>query len=219
MSLFITQSSSLREQTFTPSSDSTVTADGEFARENEQKIGDALLVFNGGIRPFIERVLRKSFGESWIVEAYDTVKLQLKPNTTNLSHLDTRYLLQILIGLWSQAFSVHAALTPFHRSLVFEVKTVRNDWAHQLPFSNEDTYRALDSMERLLKATDGDQAARAIKSAREELIFVMARDITTKTVGVAPVQPGNSGTINSLPAFALGTRQYEDSGGEMMDVY
>ena len=33
------------------------------------------------------------------------------------------------------------------RTLVNELRTIRNDWAHQEPFSTDDTYRALDSIQ------------------------------------------------------------------------
>ena len=40
------------------------------------------------------------------------------------------------------------------RNLVGEVRDWRNKWAHNEPFSHDDAYRALDTIERLL---DGDR--------------------------------------------------------------
>ena len=54
----------------------------------------------------------------------------------------------------TKAFHLHSNLSIFHRNLVHEVRQVRNNWAHQQKFSAEDTYRALDNMERLLRVNN-----------------------------------------------------------------
>jgi hypothetical protein len=38
------------------------------------------------------------------------------------------------------------------------LRDVRNRWAHQNPFSSDDTYRALDSIGRLLTAISAPEA-------------------------------------------------------------
>lgn len=44
------------------------------------------------------------------------------------------------------------------RSLVQELRNMRNRWAHQDPFTGDDAYRALDSVHRLLLAISSTQA-------------------------------------------------------------
>ena len=44
------------------------------------------------------------------------------------------------------------------RSLVNEIIAVRKRWAHQEPFSSDDAYRALDSVERLLAAVSAPES-------------------------------------------------------------
>ena len=41
---------------------------------------------------------------------------------------------------------------PFGSKLAFELRDVRNKWAHQKAFSTDDAYRAIDSVSRLLAA-------------------------------------------------------------------
>ena len=50
------------------------------------------------------------------------------------------------------------------RSLVSELRENRNAWAHQEPFSGEDTIRMLDSAQRLLTAVSSKQAYRSRKN-------------------------------------------------------
>jgi hypothetical protein len=55
------------------------------------------------------------------------------------------------------------------RSLVSELMEVRKKWAHQEPFSGDDTYRALDSSARLLTAISAPQTAELDKMKMELL--------------------------------------------------
>ena len=57
---------------------------------------------------------------------------------------------------WNPVFS--KTLGQAERSLVNELREVRNNWAHQKAFSGNDAYRALDSMERMLTAVSAGQA-------------------------------------------------------------
>ncbi len=63
--------------------------------------------------------------------------------------------------MWDQWNSVfRESLGQAERILVSELRTVRNQWAHNTQFNSNDAVRALDSMERLLSAVSaGDQAA------------------------------------------------------------
>lgn len=55
------------------------------------------------------------------------------------------------------------------RSLVSELRETRNDWAHGRNFSTDDTYRALDSIARLLSAISSPQAD-AVEKQKQELL-------------------------------------------------
>ena len=68
---------------------------------------------------------------------------------------DAHTLLTVMWDQWNQVF--RNRLGPAERSLVSELREYRNRWAHQTKFNFEDTYRILDSVERLLKATQGDE--------------------------------------------------------------
>jgi hypothetical protein len=57
--------------------------------------------------------------------------------------LDSAALLQIIRNLWNEVF--RDTLGHAERTLVSELRTVRDTWAHQGVFTTNDTYRALDA--------------------------------------------------------------------------
>jgi hypothetical protein len=68
------------------------------------------------------------------------------------------------MALWNQWNDVfRKTLGPAERSLVSELREVRNRWAHQRPFSTDDAYRALDSIARLLTAVSASEASEVDK--------------------------------------------------------
>ena len=74
------------------------------------------------------------------------------------------------------------------RSLVSELREVRNKWAHQEPFSTDDAYRGLDSAARLLTAISAPQAD-DIEKMKLELLRLrfdeQVRSEKRKTAGTA----------------------------------
>ena len=65
-----------------------------------------------------------------------------------------------------------ATLAHIERSLVSELRSWRNKWAHQAEFSNKDTDRVLDSASRLLTAVSATQQADEIDGMRKELLWL-----------------------------------------------
>ena len=61
-----------------------------------------------------------------------------------------------MLGLWSGVFRK----TPgAGQHFLHELRTHRNQWAHQEPFSDDDAYRAIDTAHRVLTAVSAEQAA------------------------------------------------------------
>src|SRR5436309_3583308 len=121
------------------------------AQSNHERVGKALELLNEGLRPFIEREMQAVYGEArWQQEAARALREQHLSEDGGDLHLDTQALLLILWDQWHQVF--RNVLGHAERSLVSELREVRNEWAHQKAFSSDDAYRALDSMQRLLAA-------------------------------------------------------------------
>ncbi|MEZ5098673.1 MAG: Swt1 family HEPN domain-containing protein [Thermoleophilia bacterium] len=119
------------------------------ADSNSERVGSALGVLAQGLAPFIDRECSSALGLDW-------------PNAVQgvgqASRTDVQFLLKAMAALWREAFE--RTLGRMERNYVSELIDARNRWAHQEAFSSDDTYRALDSAERLLQAVNaGEQAA------------------------------------------------------------
>ena len=80
---------------------------------------------------------------------------------------DAQFLLVFMWDRWNDLF--REDLSFVERSLISELRDFRNRWAHQDHLSEQDTYRVLDDIERLLHAVKSDQTWRASELRRESL--------------------------------------------------
>src|SRR5262249_16064051 len=79
-------------------------------------------------------------------------------------------------------------LGPPERSLVSELREVRNRWAHNEAFAGNDAYRALDSTGRLLAAVSAPQAA-DVEQMRMDLLRVQFDEQRRSQMRKASFQP------------------------------
>lgn len=139
---------------------------------NYDRVGKALELLKGGLEPFVEREMKSQYGDQWLEQARRSVAIgqehlfsgKSKPN------LDVAALLAILWNQWNDVFG--KTLGRAERSLVSELRDVRNKWAHQNPFSGDDAYRALDSASRLLGAMPAAEQAAELEKLKMELLRV-----------------------------------------------
>ena len=132
------------------------------AKSNREKIGQAIMLFKSGICPFVERELRSHYGDDWKKQAAES--LRFDPG----DDWDTWALLAVMWEHWNLIF--RNTLGPAERSMVQELRGVRNSWAHEKTFSSDDTYRAMDSMERLLEAVSAGDVALEINQQKMEVM-------------------------------------------------
>jgi hypothetical protein len=137
---------------------------------NHERVGKALELLKSGLGPFVEREIKAVFGVKWS----DNVKATLggptlPPTTSNLiEELDCAALMKVMWECWHDVFA--KTLGHAERSLVSELREVRNKWAHQKPFSTDDAYRALDSMQRLLIGVSASKEAEELERQKTELL-------------------------------------------------
>jgi len=125
---------------------------------NRERIGKALDLLRDGLEPFVERELKAVYPDRWEEVAREGQAPERgKGRKAEEPLLDCHALLTAMWNQWNPVFS--KTLGQSERSLVNELREVRNNWAHQKTFSGNDAYRALDSMERLLAAVSAEQAA------------------------------------------------------------
>ncbi|GAA6734005.1 Swt1 family HEPN domain-containing protein [Thermus oshimai] len=126
------------------------------AMTNRERVGKGLDLLREGLAPFVEREVKTALEKG----ALNPEKLRtfledglLKDKP--ILKWDSAALLKLMWETWNEVF--RDTLGQTERSLVSEIRDWRNKWAHQEPFSSDDAYRALDSMERLLSAVSAPQ--------------------------------------------------------------
>lgn len=136
---------------------------------NAERVAKCLDLLAAGLAPFVERELKPALAESsdaWFVAAASRPGRPVT-HPGDVNPRDVSFLLGCLKGYWDSVFS--RTLSRSDRSLVFELSDHRNRWAHQEPFSTDDTYRVLDSAERLLKAISAAEA-REVEREKSDLM-------------------------------------------------
>jgi len=124
-------------------------------------ISKSLDLLAKGLAPFVADRLRASLGDRWLDRASGTsYSLSDDPKTW-----DAQVVLLLMWDHWNQVF--RHDLTFVERCLVSELREFRNRWAHQHNFTERDTYRCLDSIERLLIAVESPIAP-AVDELRKE---------------------------------------------------
>src|SRR5690606_13587704 len=108
---------------------------------------------------------------------------------------DVAALLRVMWEAWNGVFG--RTLGRAERSLVQELRDWRNKWAHQEPFSSDDTDRALDSMARLLTAISAPQADEVgrMKIELRRLVFEEQVRNEKRKAGGSLIEAGNVGAL------------------------
>jgi predicted AAA+ superfamily ATPase len=137
---------------------------------NHDRVGKALELLTGGLKPFVERELKSSWGDKFLENTKILLSdTRLQARASDVSPLlDVAALLVIMDREWKAIFS--QTLGKAERSMVNEVLDVRNKWAHQRPFSTDDAYRALDSVSRLLASISAPTEADEVEKTKMELL-------------------------------------------------
>ena len=142
------------------------------AATNHERVGRAMELLRAGLAPFverevIERVKARAVRMDTIRRFAEDPALVDRP----MADWDASGLLRLMWEAWNDVFRHTLGRT--ERSLVSELRTWRNKWAHQDRFSSDDADRALDSAERLLTALSAPQAGEVakVKGELRRLVF------------------------------------------------
>lgn len=155
------------------------------ALTNHERIDKMLKLLAQGLQPFVERELKNTHQADWLTEARRSLGEALRfEGTEGKLEWEPASLLIVLWNQWNEVFRKTLGFS--ERSLVSELRDVRNRWAHHKPFSTDDTYRALDSAGRLLTAIAAPEAEE-VERMKLELLRVkfdeQARSDRRKTAG------------------------------------
>ena len=158
------------------------------ALSNHERVGKTLDLLKEGLRPFVEREMKAQHAQLWFEQAKESVS-DSQANligTESEPRWDVATLLSVMWNQWQVVF--RKTLGQAERTLVSELRDVRNRWAHQNPFSTDDAYRTLDSAGRLLTAISAPQSDDVDKMKMELLRLrfdEQVRGEKRKTAGTA----------------------------------
>ncbi len=134
---------------------------------NHERVGKALDLLKQGLAPFIERELKNVYKDQARAQAARLMGEDRLLADKPLAKWDAAALLKLMWEAWNDVF--RRTLGHAERTLVIELRDVRNRWAHQQNFSSDDAYRALDSAARLLTAVSAPESQEAEKMKMELL--------------------------------------------------
>ena len=142
-----------------------------------ERVGKALDLLTTGLYPFVERELKAVYKDDWINAARRSFRENRGQGLPKgeVIRWDAHTMLTVIWDQWNSVFR-HKLDQP-ERSLISELREFRNRWAHQAEFDFDDTYRILDSVQRLLSAVSAEEAAEIAKEKRELLRGQFTEDV------------------------------------------
>ena len=138
---------------------------------NRESVAKAMDLLRQGLGPFVARQFGNTYKERAPAEARRYVGEGRPLPSKPIIEWDAAGLLKLLWEAWNDVF--RSVLGPAERGLVRELRDVRNKWAHQEPFSNNDACRAVDSALRLLRAVSAPQVKELEETWRELLRLLL----------------------------------------------
>lgn len=142
------------------------------AQTNRMRIDKGLSMLREGLTPFVERQLAARLGGDWFAEVNRHRRHPLKQAKGGKVQWDNAALLEVMLDHWTEGFS--DILGTIHKSMVHELKAVRNLHAHEEShaFTYDETIRALGTMRMLLEAISAAEQAREVQRFEEEALRV-----------------------------------------------
>jgi hypothetical protein len=130
---------------------------------HKERVGRGLDAVRDGIGPVCTLVWTAQYGDDWIttIQARDRGAVG-KPDPSDVS-----FLLKGMHNTWQEAW--RDRLGPAERAYTSELRDFRNSWAHGGKFTTDDTYRMLDTAERLLGAFSAAEQVKIVQELKRDL--------------------------------------------------
>jgi|HubBroStandDraft_6_1064221.scaffolds.fasta_scaffold00021_32 predicted AAA+ superfamily ATPase len=130
---------------------------------HNERVGRGLDAVRDGIRPVCEVAWKAAYGDGWLdaVQSHDRGAVGV-PNADDLI-----FLLKGMQNTWQEVW--RQRLGQAERAYTSELREARNTWAHQGQFSTDDTYRMLDTAERLLQAFSAVEQLQTVQGLKRDL--------------------------------------------------
>lgn len=179
--------------------------------DNSSKVQQAFRILHPFLAGYVAQELRQEYRDNWWQEVLTTLSDQARdlPDSGNygvlVDSLDIANCLRLFDRKWNDLFRKKLSLN--YRTWARELMGVRNDLAHigGPDFTDDDTWRALDTMSRLCGAFD-DEAAEEIRELMRAFRYGSENGSTTVAESPVPVPAlakKKSGILDSTPVSGL----------------
>jgi predicted AAA+ superfamily ATPase len=194
---------------------------------NQERVGKAMELLRTGLAPFVEREIHSAVKSGSVrMDAIRRFAEDPKLSEKPIAQWDAAGLLKLMWETWNDVFG--RTLGRAERSLVSELRDIRNKWAHQEPFSSDDTDRALDSMNRLLAAVSAPQAdeVNRMKMELRRLVFEEQARGERRKLGGSLIEPAAAASLRPWrevvtphPDVASGRYQQAEFAADLWQVH
>ena len=175
---------------------------------NHRRVTEGLHVLTGVLAPYVAWELRAKLADEWWPRGvfdvlYESQRRDLPAGGEDdalIARLDPARCLLLMDLHWNDLF--RRKLSREHRTWIKELMSTRNKWAHAglVDMADEDAWRALDTMTRLVEQMDAEATER---------LRALARTVRYGTEGPS-TSAGLAGSAGSADSTAAGS---EDSAG------
>ena len=181
------------------------------AINNHERVGKAMELLKQGLAPFVDREFKNAYKDRALGEVRRYFGDDRKLADKGIGEWDAAGLLKLMWEAWNDVF--RRTLGPAERSLVSELRDLRNKWAHQESFSSDDAYRALDSASRLLTAISAPQSAEIEKMKMELLRLRFDEQVRAEQRKSAGTAIESAATSNLRPWREVATPHRDVASG------
>lgn len=184
--------------------------------DNYTKVQQAFRILHPQLAGYVCQELRREYQDNWWQEVLMTLSDQTRdlPDdngdyATLMDSLDIANCLRLFDRKWNDLFKRKLSID--YRTWAKELMGVRNKLAHigGADFSEDDTWRALDTMARLCEAFD-DEAAEEIRKMLRQLRYGSAEGSTNVTEVTAPAKTKAAHTVGIMSKTLSGLPSWRD---------
>ena len=130
---------------------------------HNERVGRGLDAVRDGIGPICEVAWRAAYGDGWLAEVHSRDRGAAGMPDPN----DLVFLLKGMQNTWQEVW--RQRLGQAEGAYTSELRDFRNTWAHQGQFSTDDSYRMLDTAERLLQAFSAADQLKTVQALKRDL--------------------------------------------------
>jgi len=176
------------------------------AVSNRDRLDRGLTTLAAGLEPFVNHAMAEvAPNGDWLgmLKARDVSK---QGQVKNLVASDPALLLRVITEE-KQVFKKY--LSPAEVAFASELREIRNRWAHNESFGADDTYRALDTMERLMIVVGASEQADTIRKLRLEFQKTVM-DTETRKVLKSQLEPSTDLSVKGLKPWREVLQPHDD---------